>query len=84
LIDSAEEVNGKPPSCPSEYAPGFVPTKATLVIVPSHLMSQWPKEITKFLGNKQVCVINTMANFNKLTVEMVQKADIVVVNFQRE
>lgn len=45
-------------------------------------MSQWPTEIEKFLGKRKVCKINTMADFNKLSVGQVQAAEIVVVNFQ--
>ena len=30
--------------------PNLTPTKATLVVVPSHLMDQWRKEVDKFVG----------------------------------
>lgn len=83
LIDAAPSVNGAPPDPPKHISNGWMRTHATLVIVPSHLMGQWPKEIDKFLGeaHKRVLVIKDMTGFNKLTSEKVQSADIVVVNF---
>ena len=42
-------------------------------------MKQWPSEVEKFLGkSKNVVVINTIANLNKLTIDDVIKADIVL------
>jgi len=29
-----------------------IDVKATLIVVPKHLMKQWPNELRKFLGNK--------------------------------
>jgi len=78
LIDAAEE----PKVAPKELLEGFMHTKATLVIVPAHLMSQWPKEIEKFLGTQiRKVVVKDMSSFNNLTVADVQNADIVIVNF---
>ena len=60
----------------------FINTKATLVVVPGHLMLQWPKEIEKFLGkSKKVCVIRDMKSFNDTAIGDILAADIVVVNF---
>jgi hypothetical protein len=47
-------------------------------------MGQWPQEIEKFLGQgrrKKCCIINSMVDFNKLSIREVQEAEIVVVNF---
>jgi hypothetical protein len=45
-------------------------------------MGQWPQEIEKFLGKKRKkCIINSMVDFNKLSIKEVQEAEIVVVNF---
>lgn len=45
-------------------------------------MGQWPQEIRKFLGtSKKVCVLNNMGSMNKVTIQDLQQADIVVVNF---
>jgi len=82
LIDAAEEVNGPAPKFPAAVQKASLFTKATLVVVPSHLMGQWPKEIEKFCGkSKTVVIIKDMSSFNSLTVKEVQNADIVVVNF---
>jgi hypothetical protein len=78
LIDAA----GEAPEPPKDLQEGFLHTKATLVIVPSHLMSQWPKEVGKFLGSSVVTlVIRDMASFNSLTVQDICGADIVIINF---
>jgi hypothetical protein len=81
-IDAAPIVNGPAPAIPKTIEKGFLTTKATLVIVPGHLMGQWPREIEKFLGkSKNVVLIKDMSGFNKLTVADIKKADIVVVSF---
>jgi len=81
LIDSAPNVNGAVEP-PSNCCHGLLYTKATLVIVPGHLMSQWPKEIYKFLSvsksDKRLCVITSLAELDKTTVDCILKADIVV------
>lgn len=60
----------------------LIPTKATLVVVPKHLVGQWPDEITKFLGtSKTVIVIKDMGSLNKLSIRDVQGADIILVCF---
>ena len=75
-------MNGEPETPPSEFNDQCVYTRATLVIVPAHLMGQWPREIEKFLGQKvKVCIIKDMTSFNNLSIEEVVNADIVVVNF---
>jgi SNF2 family DNA or RNA helicase len=82
LIDAAESVNGKAPAMPKDVQKASIFTKATLVIVPPHLMGQWPKEVKKFCGSsKNVVEIKDMASFNKLTVADFENADIVIANF---
>ena len=83
LIDSAQSINGPPPLPPQDFRTGFVFTKATLVVVPGHLMGQWPDEIEKFLGKgrKKVVIIKDLSSLNSLLVSDVTSADIVVVNF---
>jgi superfamily II DNA or RNA helicase len=82
LLDAAEEVNGHAPNMPRSYENGFIATKATLVVVAKHLMRQWPQEINKFLGTKRrVIVLKDMSSLNNLTIEEVQRANIVVVSF---
>lgn len=82
LIDVQGNRKEKSPKPPEQYRNNLIPTKATLIIVPSHLVGQWKGEIEKFLGKKKrVELINTMANLNSITVDQIQKADIVIVNF---
>merc|ERR1719188_2767350 len=65
---SAEELSGKQP------------VRATLIIVPSQLMGQWPKEIKKFTGDAlKVVVIKTMTDLNQTTVADVEAADVVMI-----
>lgn len=79
LIDASEPVNGLPPPLQSNQ---LLPTKATLVIVPGHLMGQWPSEVRKFLGRtKEVITISSMVQLNNLTIEAVENADLVLVSF---
>eukprot|EP00977_Amphora_coffeiformis_P014794 scaffold4223_cov189-Amphora_coffeaeformis.AAC.54 len=82
LVDAAETVNGAPPSPPEGFREGFIHTKATLVLVPKHLMGQWPDEVKKFLGDsKKVFVIKDLNSMNSLTIGDVLDADIVVASF---
>lgn len=82
LIDSAESVNGLPPKPPLECQQTHFWTKATLVIVPRHLLGQWPDEIKKFLGtSKNVLVLKDLNSINSLKIADIQNADIVVTSF---
>jgi hypothetical protein len=63
LIRAAPTVNGPSLGPPDELKDKLFTTKATLVIVPGHLMSQWPREIKKFLGRKtRVVEIHNMVS----------------------
>ncbi|KAF8448928.1 hypothetical protein L210DRAFT_846955 [Boletus edulis BED1] len=64
-----------------EDIPGKVPVRATLAIVPPHLTRQWQSESKKFAPGrfKNVVVISTATNINSLSIEAVQKADLVIV-----
>jgi SNF2 family DNA or RNA helicase len=82
LIAAAQKVNGPPPKPPKELAEKLISTDATLVIIPGHLMSQWPREIKKFMGSKvKILEIKTMVQFNSCTIKDLLNADIVLVNF---
>jgi SNF2 family DNA or RNA helicase len=57
-------------------------TKASLIIVPSHLLGQWPEEIEKFLGKKKkVVTLTDMNSLNKARVSDILNADIVIASF---
>ena len=57
-----------------------IPTKATLVLAPSQLLRQWPREVEKFSqeGKLNIVVIRTVADITHLTVAEVQDADVVI------
>ena len=40
------------PVVPAGLGPGLLPSKATVIVVPPHLVSQWEGEIRKFLGHQ--------------------------------
>ena len=66
---------------PPLRADGYIPTKATLVLAPSHLLKQWPREIEKFSGGAlKTATISTMADLNKLTIKDLQRVDVVVLD----
>ncbi|KAJ3211992.1 hypothetical protein HDU67_004137 [Dinochytrium kinnereticum] len=78
LID---ETKGKQKIPKLSEVPGYIPLKATLVLVPGHLLNQWPDEIRKFLGNSiKVEVIKDMNSLNRLAIADLQAADIVVAS----
>mmetsp|Transcript_13824 Transcript_13824/g.25733 ORF Transcript_13824/g.25733 Transcript_13824/m.25733 type:complete len:2142 (+) Transcript_13824:104-6529(+) len=57
-----------------------IPTKATLVLAPSHLMKQWPGEVAKFLGTSlSVETVHGLADLNHLTIQRLRDADVVIV-----
>ncbi|KAH9951203.1 hypothetical protein B0H21DRAFT_888547 [Amylocystis lapponica] len=59
---------------------GKIPTKATLVVVPPHLIRQWASEVEKFTGKRfKVISLISASSINTLTIEKVQEADIIVV-----
>lgn len=61
--------------------PGFVPVKATMVVVPHHLVSQWASEITKFLGiTYTVISIRDPKDLQRRTARDIMHADIVLVS----
>lgn len=77
LIDCSQ-----PAPYPEPSTPGVVPSKATLIVVPSHLGNQWPSEIEKFLGTRKYKVIRilNLGQLNSFTIADIADADIVVVS----
>ncbi|KAI8615565.1 hypothetical protein BC830DRAFT_1064253 [Chytriomyces sp. MP71] len=60
---------------------GKISVKATLVLVPGHLLLQWPSEVEKFLGDTlKTVVIADVGSLNKLTIRDIMKADIIVAS----
>ncbi|KAM0792935.1 hypothetical protein ACM66B_002694 [Microbotryomycetes sp. NB124-2] len=61
-----------------------IPVKASLVIIPPHLCSQWPSEIAKFTkgsaeGGLKVITIKDVADLKRNTIHDIQGADVVVI-----
>ncbi|KAI9888334.1 MAG: hypothetical protein M1814_000564 [Vezdaea aestivalis] len=58
---------------------GKLKLKATLVLVPSHLTTQWNKEAKKFMPKStKIIVIRTGGDFKKWTIKQFQEADIII------
>jgi SNF2-related domain len=77
LIDCSQ-----PSPYPTPAESGVIPSKATLIVVPSHLGNQWPSEIEKFLGKgkyKVVRILN-LTQLNGYTIADIADADIVIVS----
>ena len=77
LIDAQSE-NAKL-SCRSPCV-GGLPLKATLIIVPRHLVPQWKTQVEKFLGKKyNVIVVLETRSLTSRTVHDFEQADIIIV-----
>ena len=60
---------------------GYIPLKATLVVVPPTLVIQWETEIRKFLGQEpNVRIIDKAINLTSTTVQHFKEADFIIVN----
>lgn len=58
---------------------GFIPTNATLIIVPNNVFSQWVSETKKFLGNRYKVL--AMSSISRTAIRDVQDADIVILSW---
>lgn len=65
----------------SKTTDGVVPLKATLIIVPDHITSQWESEIRLFLGpDENLRVFTTFAALRRATLRNMQDATIILVS----
>ncbi|KZT54292.1 hypothetical protein CALCODRAFT_17501 [Calocera cornea HHB12733] len=80
LIDAASRRPA--PKVDAETLRGHIPAlQTTLCIVPPHLIKQWPSEFNKFMKPDayEMVVIESMGQLNRVTVEQIQEAKIVIV-----
>ena len=58
-------------------------TSATLVIVPDHLLGQWPAEITKFAGKERLKVhtVKTFQDLKRMGVDDYVNLDVLLIGF---
>lgn len=64
---------------------GRIYSRATLVIVPNHIIEQWKKEILKFSVSKQklnITTIATIIDYNNNTYEDYINSDFVIISHQ--
>jgi len=80
LIDSTSSF--PLPQVPAPFA-GFIPTRATLVLAPTNLHTQWLAEITKFTQTSlKVLSVPTCAQLKRLTPRDFMEADVVVATYR--
>lgn len=81
LIDA--QWRDQAPELPPHLLGKAIPCKATLVIVPKHLMAQWPSELNKFLGDRYKCLtIMSVGDLMRLTIPKVLDAEIIIMSVQ--
>lgn len=66
---------------------GCIPVKATLILVPSHLVHQWIDQVRKFLGinhpgDSKLLVIEDVSKLGKISVGQIKEAVIVIVSWK--
>ena len=60
-------------------SPGKIPIKATLVVVPGHLVNQWKAETSKFLkAGYKVTIIRSQRELTLSTIREFQNSDIII------
>lgn len=64
------------------HTDGAIPVKATLVVVPKMMVTQWKEEISKFLGRSyNVKVFETLTQLSKMSIKDIEDADIILLSW---
>ncbi|KAL4785464.1 hypothetical protein BJX76DRAFT_356020 [Aspergillus varians] len=81
LIDTLSGRSGVDMSVPLNDH-GFIPSNATLIVVPSIMLQQWQSEITKFVGKKyNVLAISSGVALRKTSIQEIRDCDIILVSW---
>lgn len=80
LIDSQSSSDEQHPK---DDVHGRIPVKATIVLCPPQLVSQWESEAEKFLPSikGKILCISTFQKLKKLTIKDFLKAELIIVNW---
>lgn len=79
LIDKQMHIANESSEVPRRYK---ISLKATLIVLPIHLIHQWKSEISKFLGESYVVeMIRNVGDLKKLTIGRLKQADIVLLSW---
>ncbi|KKK13442.1 hypothetical protein ARAM_000893 [Aspergillus rambellii] len=77
LINSQHEI-----ATAAEPTAGFIPSKATLIVVPHIMIQQWQSEIVKFLGTKyRVLAFQSSVALTKACIRDISNGDIILVSW---
>jgi hypothetical protein len=67
-----------------ETETAFIHLKATLIVVPKHIVTQWKNEFEKFLGlgkgKMAIIIVRAVGDWRKMTLEKLKSADIIIVS----
>lgn len=64
---------------------GYITVKATLIIVPPHLVHQWKGQARKFLGDfndAEILVIEDIKELARISIQRIKKASIVIISWK--
>ena len=64
---------------------GAISIKATLIVVPKHLLKQWSEQVSKFVQSRPAPIVLSLETekiLAKTTIKMIREADIILVSQQ--
>mmetsp|Transcript_1066 Transcript_1066/g.3224 ORF Transcript_1066/g.3224 Transcript_1066/m.3224 type:complete len:781 (-) Transcript_1066:26-2368(-) len=83
LLDAQRKEHIQHPVPPVDVG-HFIPSRATLLLVPSNLVAQWEGEIQKFLGEEafRLLVIRSATDLRRLTVKDIVESEVVLATYK--